>query len=412
MDDKTGERMAALMGGAEDEMIQGALDFVRHYLGMEVAYLSEFVGDDLVFRAVSAPGFEAMVHVGGRMPLDAVYCRHILAGRLPELIPDTAAEPVAQGISLTVQVPIKSHVSVPIRRTDGSTYGMFCCLSRQTKPDLTPRDLEVMRAFASLAANEVNERLARRLVIAVAEKRVNEALDEMAFDVVYQPIMDARSRRPKGFEALCRFRGQPYRSPDKWFAEAGLVGLQEELEITVIEEALKALPLLPPEIYVSVNASPSTVLSGDLPDVFKGWPQERIVLEVTEHSEVESYEPLLAQLDRLRFSGVRLAVDDAGAGYSGLQHIVRLRPDLIKLDVSLTTGIDGDLVRRSLAAALLRFAGEIDGKIVAEGVETEDELAALQGLGVPLIQGWLLGKPLPLADAVAWFAPGEGTAVA
>ncbi|WP_324754408.1 EAL domain-containing protein [Roseovarius sp. Pro17] len=386
-----------------DDTIHSALEFVRSHLGMEVAYLSEFIGDDLVFRAVSAPGFEDTAYVGATMPLDDVYCRHILAGRLPELIPDTANEPLCRDIPLTSAIPIKSHVSVPIRRRDGSAYGMFCCLSRTAKPDLTQRDLAVMRAFAGLSAEQVNGRIAERVTYDTTATAIKAILQSRDFDVVYQPIMDAAARRPKGFEALCRFRAQPYRPPNLWFDDAATVGLQADLEICVIEQALIALNQLPPSIYVSVNASPATVASGRLGDVFKHWPAERIVLEVTEHSMVDCYDSLLSELDTLRFRGVRLAIDDAGAGYSGLQHIVRLHPDIIKLDISLTNRIDEDIVRRSLGAALVRFAVEINAAIVAEGIETEGELTTLHDLGVPLAQGYFLGKPADLATAKAWF---------
>ncbi|QBF32239.1 EAL domain-containing protein [Thalassococcus sp. S3] len=395
---------AGAPGVNADETINAALDFVREHLNMEVAYLSEFVGDNLVFRAVSAPGFEEMVAVGGSMPLDQVYCRHILAGRLPELIPDTGAEPLCQSIPLTHAIPIKSHVSIPIRRSDGTPYGMFCCLSRTAQSDLNPRDLEVMRAFANLSADQVNEKLAVQIQRSEIFATIQHVQENQLFDIVYQPIMDAGSRRPKGFEALCRFKSEPYRPPNLWFDDAKTVGLQAELEIAVIERALAALNDLPPEIYVSVNASPDTVASGALSDVFAPWPSERIVLEVTEHSMVSSYETLLNNLDLLRFSGVRLAIDDAGAGYSGLQHIVKLRPDIIKLDISLTSQIDTDVVRRSLGAALVRFAREIDAAIVAEGIETGSEFDTLNELGVPLAQGYYLGRPGSLDAAKAWFS--------
>ena len=394
---------ALLKGYSGDETVDAALDFVRSHLGMEVAYLSEFVGEELIFRAVSAPGFEDMAHVGGSMPLDDVYCRHILAGRLPELIPDTAKEPICQGLALTHAIPIKSHVSIPIRRRDGTAYGMFCCLSRSVKPDLTPRDLDVMRAFADLSAEQVNDRIASRVRHDKVYRTISGILSGRDFDIVYQPIMDASARRPKGFEALCRFRSQPYRAPNLWFDDAATVGLQADLEICVIETALGALTALPPHTYLSVNASPATVTSGRLGAVIAGLPAERIVLELTEHAKVEDYTALLEELAVLRFLGVRLAIDDAGAGYSGLQHIVRLHPDIIKLDMSLTSSIDGDIVRRSLAAALVRFAVEIDAAIVAEGIETEAELDTLHALGVPLAQGYFLGRPADLSSALAWF---------
>ncbi|WP_229884493.1 sensor domain-containing phosphodiesterase [Roseobacter sp. MH60115] len=393
------------MGG--DDTIQMALDFVRTHLNMEVAYLSEFVGDDLVFRAVSAPGFEEMCFVGGSMPLDQVYCRHILAGRLPELIPDTADEPLCADIALTNAIPIKAHVSVPIRRPDGTPYGMFCCLSRTAQRDLNPRDLEVMRAFADLSAEQVNTKITTRVERQAIRSRIEQIQADEAFDIVYQPIVDLNGKRPKGFEALCRFRSEPYRPPNLWFDDALVVGMQADLEIAVIRKALLALEQLPQDTYLSVNASPATVGTGLLADLFANYPQERIVLEVTEHSMVEDYEELLGHLEILRFRGVRLAIDDAGAGYSGLQHIVKLKPDLIKLDISLTSSIDTDVVRRSLGAALVRFAVEIGADIVAEGIETDAELNALSNLGVPLAQGYYLGKPGDLDSALAWFKDGK-----
>ena len=399
-------------GMSADDTINTALEFVRSHLDMEVAYLSEFIDDDLVFRAVSAPGLEEMVSVGDSMPLDAVYCRHILAGRLPELIPDTCQIELCQSIPLTHAIPIKAHASIPILRKDGSPYGMFCCLSRKARADLTPRDLEVMRAFAAISSEQVNARLTSETEMTGKRRLIEGALHDKLFDVVYQPIMDAQSRHPKGFEALCRFRSDPYRPPNLWFDDARDVGLQAELEICVITSALSALSALPDEVYVSVNASPDTVATGALTDVFLPLPGERIVLEVTEHSQVSDYDALLKQLDQLRYMGVRLAIDDAGAGYSGLQHIVKLRPDIIKLDISLTENIDADVVRRSLSAALVTFAREIDAAIVAEGIETGAELEALTALGVPLAQGYFLGRPADLAAAQAWFAPPSAQALA
>ncbi len=413
MDDDARLLAAAQTAGlVADDTIDASLRFVRQHLGMEVAYLSEFVGDDLLFRAVDAPGLGDMVTVGGKMPLDAVYCRHILAGRLPELIPDTGQEPLCQSIELTHAVPIKSHVSIPIMRADGTPYGMFCCLSRQTRADLNARDLDVMRAFAAISAEQVNSRLARHSASLAMRTRTLELIENQSFDIVYQPIMDAPARKPKGFESLCRFRSDPYRTPDVWIDEARQVGLQQDLEICLIKEALRALDHLPDTVYISVNASPDTIASGALAEVFMPWPAERIVLEVTEHSKVADYDKLLKELDTLRFRGVRLAIDDAGAGYAGLQHIVRLHPDIIKLDISLTTQIDTSLVRRSLGAALVSFAREIGADIVAEGIETGEELDTLTGLGVPLAQGYFLGLPSNLETAIAWFTDTEGQASA
>ncbi|MEM7616645.1 MAG: EAL domain-containing protein, partial [Pseudomonadota bacterium] len=343
-----------------------------------------------VFRRVSAPGLEDMISVGDTTPLDQVYCPLILSGDLPELIPDTAHEPLTQDIPLTHTLPIRAHVTVPIHRRDGTPYGMFCCLSRSPRPSLNARDLEVMRAFAKLSSDTINETLAHQAETEGIRDRILETIEKTQFNIAYQPIMDSANRRPKGFEALCRFTAEPYRTPDKWFAEAESVGIQADLEISAIVSALEGLKVLPPETYISVNASPATILTGRMAEVLREQPAERIVLELTEHAAVACYDTLLKELDILRFMGVRIAIDDAGAGYSGLQHIVLLRPDLIKLDISLTTKVDQDVVRRSLAAALVEFARKTGACIVAEGVETEAEFDALQDLGVDLMQGYLL----------------------
>ena len=124
------------------------------------------------------------------------------------------------------------------------------------------------------------------------------------------------------------------------------------LELAAIRKGLSALASLPADIYIAVNISPETILSGDLPDALKGVPAEQILLEITEHAHIEEYERLLRALQPLRVRGVRLAENDAGAGYSGLQHILQIHPDFIKLDMALTRNINLDPARKALAAAL------------------------------------------------------------
>ena len=135
--------------------------------------------------------------------------------------------------------------------------------------------------------------------------------------------------RPIGFECLSRFAAAPTRSPDKWFAEAAETGLGTQLELAAVRLGLSVLASLPADVYVAVNVSPETILSGDFPDALDGLPLEQIVLEITEHAHIDDYDHLLRVLHPLRSRGMRLAVDDAGAGYSSLQHILQIRPDLI-----------------------------------------------------------------------------------
>jgi EAL domain-containing protein (putative c-di-GMP-specific phosphodiesterase class I) len=124
------------------------------------------------------------------------------------------------------------------------------------------------------------------------------------------------------------------------------------------------------------------------------------VLELTEHNPVDDYPTLLDALDRFRRWGGRIAIDDTGAGYASFQHLLWLHPDIIKLDITLTRGINADPARRALAGALVGFATEIGAIIIAEGIEIPGDLAALQRIGIPWGQGYYLARPggLPLTD--------------
>lgn len=394
---------AMITGEAGRDIVARALATVRTHLNMDVAYLSEFVDGQAVFRAVDAPGLEHMIKPGDAVALENVYCQHILDGRLPELISDTSEWDLAMSLPITQATPIGSHVSIPIRKDDGSVYGMFCCLGARPNNSLNPRDLDIMRVFADMSAREINRSVKRRIETEANEADIAAIFGAQGFDIAYQPIFGLGAERPAGFEALCRFTIAPYRTPDVWFARAGLLGRQVELELCVIARALTALRHLPERTYVSVNASPETVVQGGLEAIFAEHPCEQIMLEVTEHARVDDYDALEAALAPLRFRGVSLAIDDAGAGFSGLQHIVRLRPDVLKLDMSLTRGIDTDPARRSLTAALVHFASETRAEIVAEGIETQAELAMLRKLGVHRGQGYHLGRLADLAAALAWF---------
>ena len=225
--------------------------------------------------------------------------------------------------------------------------------------------------------------------------RVERALADNAMTMVFQPITHLASDTVVGVEALARFTCAPHRPPNEWFAEAAEVGLGVELELAAVRAALAAVDRFSLETFVSVNLSPSTALAPELTDLLARGPAARIVLELTEHNRIECYEPVLNALDGLRSYGVRMAVDDAGAGYAGLQQILRLRPEILKLDMALTRGINNDPARRALATALVRFAADIDSMIVAEGVETVEELDILRSLGVQCAQGYLLGRPSP-----------------
>ena len=226
--------------------------------------------------------------------------------------------------------------------------------------------------------------------------RVREAIDGSVLRMAFQPIACLHTGRVAGYEALARFDAEPVRPPNLWFDEAATVGLRTELEVAAARAALRQLDRLPADAYLSINLSPDAASSAELEPLLAAAPLDRLVIEVTEEAPVEDYDALAEGLAGLRGQGLRLAVDDAGAGFASLRHILRLSPDLIKLDVTLTRGVDYDPPRRALASALISFAAETGATIVAEGIESAAELAALRALGVGYGQGYHLGRPAPL----------------
>jgi len=229
-------------------------------------------------------------------------------------------------------------------------------------------------------------------------ERIRRFIAGSGLTIVFQPILDLRTREVVGLEALARFDALMHRRTEDWFAEAHDLGLGVELETAAIRAAIKAMPVvpgLPTHPYLSVNASHRAAMSFELAGLL-GADASRIVVEITEHERVEDYALLLEALDRLRETGVRVAIDDAGAGFASLRHALQLAPDIIKVDTSITRGIDRDRGKRALASALISFADEMEMAIIAEGIETRAELATLMELGVPFGQGFYLAKPGPI----------------
>ncbi len=227
-------------------------------------------------------------------------------------------------------------------------------------------------------------------------QRIDHVLAVDGLTTVFQPIVDLRSGAPVGMEALSRFTVEPSRTPDVWFAEADACGRGTALDLKAAETALGHLPSVPLRSYVAINISPRTVLTDGFRHMVERTGPPRLVLEITEHAPIEDYDSLASALQTFRDLGGRLAVDDAGAGFASLRHILRLEPNIIKLDISLTHGVDIDPPRRALAKALISFAKDTGVTIVAEGIETESELKTLRMLGVSHGQGFFLARPAPL----------------
>jgi EAL domain-containing protein (putative c-di-GMP-specific phosphodiesterase class I) len=231
-------------------------------------------------------------------------------------------------------------------------------------------------------------------------ERVRRVLMSEGIKPVYQPIVELESGRVIAYEALSRFPGDPSYTPDRWFHDAWEIGLGLELELMAARITARALPVLPPGIGLSINASPPTVSASGFLRYLAG-RAERVTVELTEHLEVSDYGDLRGALAPIQSAGAATAIDDFGAGFASLKHILQVRPDWIKLDMSLTEGIDHNPVAHALTSALVTFARRIDVGVIAEGIETPGQQDALEGLGIRFGQGFHLGMPKPLHEALA-----------
>jgi EAL domain-containing protein (putative c-di-GMP-specific phosphodiesterase class I) len=238
-----------------------------------------------------------------------------------------------------------------------------------------------------------------------------QVVDTERVDIAYQPMMDLSEEQCIGIEALARFP-KPFGPPDLTLAAAKTVGLSLELERLAIRQAWKIIPALGPGQFLALNVSPDALVElARRANLRTDLPLSQLVVEITEHSAVESYAALHNELAPLRQQGLRIAVDDAGAGYASLRHVLELQPDFIKVDRSLIHGIADDHARRVAVSAFLSLALDLGSTVVAEGVERPADLATVRDLGLHAAQGYLLGKPTVNPDVVSrWIgAPGPGT---
>ena len=369
---------------------------MRRHLDMEVAFISQFRDGRRYFRFIDSRDDAPQLLEGMSDPLEDSYCQRVVDGRLPELIHDATSNAEALSLPVTLALPVGAHVSVPLRFSDGEVYGTFCCFS--TKPDtsLNSRDVNMMHIFGDFIGRQLEQEERKHSEDRHIEEVIRQTLQDKSFHIFYQPIIDLTSGDMVGVEALARFEHQPYRSPDLWFKDAARVGLRSELEIAVIDVALEALQQLPERLYVAVNISPESVSNGALEAYLLDRSLKRIVLELTEHEAIEDYQDLVAHLYPMRQNALRIAVDDAGAGYASFRHILHLRPDLIKMDNSLTLNIEHKPESRALAAAILGFASQTSAEVVAEGVENAEAQSVLHALGAQRGQGYHIAAPMPL----------------
>lgn len=223
---------------------------------------------------------------------------------------------------------------------------------------------------------------------------IDSVLAESGLRLAAQPIVDVAHARVVGYEILARFRGPPEAPPNIWFQWADVFGLGAALDALIVERALALRSGLPANTFITINIDPHHLKDDGLLATFSQARElDRVIIELTEHRAIDDYEEIARLLTPLRAAGAKIAIDDAGSGYAGLQWLMALSPDLVKIDQKLITHIDEDEIKTALVEMLGSFADRIDAWVLAEGVERRAELDVILRLGIPLAQGYLFGRP-------------------
>ena len=375
-----------------ERQIADLLQTAKKSLRLSVAFLSRLDGTTQHLEVVES-SIPFVFRDGITRPQETTFCQAILDGRLPAVIPDVTDFPEAMKLPIARIPRVRSYVSAPVVLSDGELYGTFCAMGLTTDKELTTRDRALMEVLASAAAVIIEPEVRAQQRRSEIEDRLNPVLAGRGPTVALQPIVDLATGARVGAEALSRFPAEWGMAPDVVFAEAHSVELGHQLELLALERAAEHLAQV--EGYIAMNVSPATLVTPECSDLLGRLPLPRVLLELSEHDQVEDYGLLDAALAPFRAGGMRLAIDDVGAGFSSLRHIVVTAPDVLKIDRSIVTGLDTDPVRTKLVQSLVEFGHGCRVRVVAEGVETADEAAALRALGVDYGQGWHFGRPGP-----------------
>ncbi|GAB3320897.1 hypothetical protein GCM10027451_41930 [Geodermatophilus aquaeductus] len=384
-----------------EQQIAELLRTARRSLHMSVAFLSRMDGTTQTLEVVDTR-VPLLVQEKNKQVQETSFCQAILDGRLPAVIDDVKRYPVAMALP-SARIPrIRSYVSTPVTLSDGTLYGTFCAFGFTSDKELTGRDEALMKVLASAASVIIEPELREQQRRDDIDGRLDPLVASGGPSVLLQPIVDLATGVRVGAEALSRFPREWGKGPDVVFEEAHSIGRGHEVELLALRGAAAHLDRVGG--YVAMNVSPQTLLTPAFSALLTELPLDRILLELSEHDPVEDYDALTTTLMPFRAAGMRLAIDDVGAGFSSLRHIVVTDPDVIKMDRSIVSGLHVDPVLSKLVEALVVFGHGCGVKVVAEGIETADEAARLRDLGVDLGQGWYFGRPGP-PEALTPVAP-------
>lgn len=379
----------------DPDSVERLLALARTQLGMEVAFVSEFTEDWAIVRSVAGDADAFDLQIGGSFPRFDDYCRRVANGSLPSIMADATAYVRTHDLEVTRDSDIGSCIGVPIRVADGRIGGSLCCLSRSPNPALGEPDVEFLNMLAALMAQDLQAQWAAHAKRIGAIERIRGVLERGGLGVVFRPIFDLGSLSIVGYEALTRF--QEGRSPKRWFAEADAIGLGPDLERAAKQVALAHLDDLPGRAYLWMNLSPSAIGSSTVREMLAAVPGDRTIVGLTPTGPEHAQRVERAVSD-LRASGLRVAIDHVCGESPALSDIVRLEPDVLRLDVDAVRAAATDPSQRDVLSFLAGLGSGIGAVLVADGIESRPTLDRLRDLGVAYGQGYALGPPLAPGD--------------
>ena len=365
---------------------------IQETLGFDIAAIVWLLGDSLVVLGIEGP-VEAPLRVGGAFS-PGLSLEYVERARSGEWIDDWFDESVEDTPFRRAwrQAGFSVANFVPLRR-NGEIVGLLGgASSNRWSLEEMSRRLPSLVEFAAIAAALIEPAMSARRAAVAGVSEIRSIIAAQAFRPVFQPIVGLASRIVGGFEALTRFDDKV--PPNSHFAAARAAGVGPELEAATLETAIQAAEQLPPWAFLSLNVSAELVLSEQGIEHLIARTDRQIVLELTEHEEGIDGGAFTARARRFG-DRVRLAVDDAGAGYAGLRRVLEIRPEFVKLDIGLVRGVDKDPAREAMIAGMVHFARETECSLIAEGIEYDAERRVLKALGVSFGQGYLLGRPQP-----------------
>jgi EAL domain-containing protein (putative c-di-GMP-specific phosphodiesterase class I) len=292
---------------------------------------------------------------------------------------------------------LREHLQACLPREVGEEFGCYVGAARLRPDDTVGLERIVYRSLEEAFADALRD---REVDVQRHALQLHRVLELGLVHAVYQPVVDVIDLRVVGYEALTRVAPGRFETTDLLFKAATENDSLWSLERLCRRKALEGLPELQEEELLFLNVQPDAIYDPELRDMaFLSRLQEvglhprQIVLEMTEHSAVRDFPSFRRTLQHFRGNGFRLAMDDVGSGYSGLQAIAELAPDFIKADMGLVRDIHRNPIKRELIATIRRFSDSTGITLIAEGVETQEELRSLRELGVRCAQGFLFARP-------------------